>query len=294
METQKTISAWGRETFGHSTATAIGTRMNVEVAEMLVALRCLADTSDPAKVLRYRKEAAREGADVYIMLVQVMEALGADLQAEVDRKVPILRKREWKTNDNGKVQHVEPQTVAEMMAEDPGLIAVIEVPGKGRPLRHNKVIWEGMDAKIIPTLTDVVGDAQDTVPGFKRTDISERTRELMSFFNAKPTPYPEHFVEPGSGVDMKLGLWYILAENGASYTSDGFATVADAMTWCYSEEGRKAHGEFRVGKPIWDPEKITWRNFGDTAANIVEARHLYQFWLRNDPRQLSDSNKATS
>lgn len=106
MENQVTIRTWGRATFGPSTAQAITTRMNVEVAEMINALQNAADAKTPEERTRILAHAAGEGADVYIMLAQAMEELGVDLQAEVDAKVAILRNRRWRNTPSGRNQHV--------------------------------------------------------------------------------------------------------------------------------------------------------------------------------------------
>lgn len=107
METQETISAWGRKTFGEPDALAIGARMNCEVAELLVALRNVRDTDQGPEALLCREEAVKECGDVYIMLVQVADALGVDLQAVVEAKMMVNRDRTWGKTASGKVQHVE-------------------------------------------------------------------------------------------------------------------------------------------------------------------------------------------
>lgn len=67
METQKSITAWAEETFGHHTALAKLVRCNVEIAELLSALSSGAVT-----------EIGGELADVKIIFMQVKEALGDD------------------------------------------------------------------------------------------------------------------------------------------------------------------------------------------------------------------------
>ena len=61
METQETISAWGRKTFGEPDALAIGARMNCEVAELLVALRAAWAARD--RLPELGDEAHRAAAD---------------------------------------------------------------------------------------------------------------------------------------------------------------------------------------------------------------------------------------
>lgn len=102
---QQTISQWGRETFGKPDARAIATRMNCEVAELLVALNHIPPAGlDRADAL---KAIGLECADIQIMLVQVADALGLNLEALTNEKFEVNRGRSWATGPNGKVQHVE-------------------------------------------------------------------------------------------------------------------------------------------------------------------------------------------
>lgn len=109
---QQSIAQWGRETFGHPGEVPpplpIATRMNVEVAELLNGLAEL----DKVPLLTREHETmtasvAAECADVAIMLVQVADALGVDLEEEIAAKMQINRARAWARGANGKVQHVE-------------------------------------------------------------------------------------------------------------------------------------------------------------------------------------------
>lgn len=118
METQETISAWGRKTFGEPDALAIGARMNCEVAELLVALRNVRDTDQGPEAILCREEAVKECGDVYIMLVQVADALGADLQAVVEAKMMVNRDRSWGKTASGKVQHVEQVAQRYVLVQD--------------------------------------------------------------------------------------------------------------------------------------------------------------------------------
>lgn len=102
---QQTISRWGRETFGKPDARAIATRMNCEVAELLVALNHIPpagmDRMDALKAI------GLECADIQIMLVQVADALGLNLEELTREKFEVNKGRSWATGPNGKVQHVE-------------------------------------------------------------------------------------------------------------------------------------------------------------------------------------------
>lgn len=71
-ETQQTIALWGRETFGGFSAFSMVVRANIEMAELLSAIECGADA----------EKVALEVADVDIVLCQVAEILGIDIEAE--------------------------------------------------------------------------------------------------------------------------------------------------------------------------------------------------------------------
>ena len=95
-ETQESVSAWAVSTFGDAgTNVSCATRMNKEAAELLM---CLANQDDDPK-------AGEECADVLICLYRVAERLGVDLHAEVDRKMAVNRKREWKLDGHGHGYH---------------------------------------------------------------------------------------------------------------------------------------------------------------------------------------------
>lgn len=108
---QTSIAAWGRATFGHGDqpppVNAIAARMNVETAELLNGLAAadLATGADREAILA---ECRVECADIGIMLVQVADALGCDLEAAIAAKMEVNRARSWARTPSGKVQHVEP------------------------------------------------------------------------------------------------------------------------------------------------------------------------------------------
>lgn len=100
QENQSTIYAWARSTFGEPRSNLqIAARALKEMGELIEKLAL--NDNDPA--------AAEEVADVVIVLSQIPERLGVDLDLEVDRKMSINRERRWKTNGDGTGQHVEDQ-----------------------------------------------------------------------------------------------------------------------------------------------------------------------------------------
>lgn len=95
-ETQKSICEWADTAFGKATSNLrIFTRMLEEVGELQSRL-----TADDNSEL-----AAVEMADVEIVLRRLAENMGVDLQAEVDKKMAINRKREWTLDGEGQGYH---------------------------------------------------------------------------------------------------------------------------------------------------------------------------------------------
>jgi Phosphoribosyl-ATP pyrophosphohydrolase. len=93
LETQKTISDWAESVFGPSSSNArVAARANEEMAELLRIL-----TADDQNIV----DAAEEIADVIIVLSRLATRMGIDLAYEIDRKMQINRKREWKLDGSG-------------------------------------------------------------------------------------------------------------------------------------------------------------------------------------------------
>lgn len=97
-ETQDTITAWQRETFGPCSWEDAWDRFmkEVEEADELVKAYCATDLD----------KLAEECADIHITMLRVLDLIGARLQAETDRKMSINRKRKWNVN-GGVGQHVK-------------------------------------------------------------------------------------------------------------------------------------------------------------------------------------------
>jgi hypothetical protein len=99
-ETQATVSEWCEGVFGPASSNArVAARANEEMAELLRALT--ADDRHP--------KAAEEMADVVIIFYRLASRLGADLMAEVDRKMAVNRGREWRLDGSGHGYHVRPE-----------------------------------------------------------------------------------------------------------------------------------------------------------------------------------------
>lgn len=106
IETQDTICAWTEATFGHASSNArVAARANEEMAELLRAL-----TSDDN-----HSKAIEEAADVVIILYRLAERMGVDLHEEIDRKMQINRKREWKITPDGHGYHVRDKSPAVLL-----------------------------------------------------------------------------------------------------------------------------------------------------------------------------------
>jgi hypothetical protein len=97
-ETQKTISKWAEETFGPVGSNAsVAARANQEMSELLRSLA--GDDSNP--------KAIEEAADVVICLYRLVERMGGDLLAEIDRKMQVNLTRKWELDGDGHGRHVK-------------------------------------------------------------------------------------------------------------------------------------------------------------------------------------------
>lgn len=98
-ETQQTISTWARKTFGDARVGTLVARCNEEMAELIAAAMTISVSDETFSKI------AEECADVYIVLCQVAESVGVDLDEQVDRKMAKNRVRKWKVGPGGIGQH---------------------------------------------------------------------------------------------------------------------------------------------------------------------------------------------
>ena len=97
METQSTVNAWQRETFGPQTdREAIMEKLSEELWELNHAV--YRDVG--------RKKVAEEMADVCIVLWQLAGAYNIDLTDAVASKMAVNRARRWNVRGDGTAQHV--------------------------------------------------------------------------------------------------------------------------------------------------------------------------------------------
>lgn len=133
-ETQRSITQWGRQTFGSDkSALEIAARMQLEMVELLQRLAEDQDDLPLALVLSQLREVAQrvnsrvnqlvdtgaelacldapsaleECADIDIMLLQVVSCLGGNALDERTKKMKVNRGRTWSRGRDGVVQHVE-------------------------------------------------------------------------------------------------------------------------------------------------------------------------------------------
>lgn len=123
METQETISAWQRATFGRVGDPAkliarageeflelIGEVLPAEHRDILEGIRSAwaheAVTPTREESPYYLTRIQSEMADVLIVLYGAAEAYGFNLQEVVDSKMRINRARTWKQSGNGFGQHI--------------------------------------------------------------------------------------------------------------------------------------------------------------------------------------------
>src|ERR1051325_7747529 len=91
-ESQKSIAEWAEQAFGKvgSNARVVG-RANEEMAELV---RAATSGKPPEKLVE-------EAADVVIVLYRLAERCGFCLEAMIDYKMEVNRKREWKQDQTG-------------------------------------------------------------------------------------------------------------------------------------------------------------------------------------------------
>ncbi len=99
METQRSIFDWQLETFGPPKLMRSATRINEEVAELLVHM----SLDDYMKI-------PGELADIAILITGLAAAMWIDLQGEVDKKMAINRKRRWGPVIGGHAQHLREES----------------------------------------------------------------------------------------------------------------------------------------------------------------------------------------
>lgn len=94
-EDQTSVNEWAINTFGDCTLEAAVRRMDKEYSELVLKAGC-------ANVGDYGDELA----DVLICMYRVAQKAGVDLQAHVDMKMTINRRRKWKMSGDGTGQHI--------------------------------------------------------------------------------------------------------------------------------------------------------------------------------------------
>lgn len=93
---QEDITKWAQQTFGPVDPLVVAERMKEEVEEMITDLK-------NGKL----SDAAKEACDVGIMLRQVAQLLGQDLDIGIDQKMEVNIKRTWAMRPDGGFQHVD-------------------------------------------------------------------------------------------------------------------------------------------------------------------------------------------
>lgn len=93
----------------------------------------------------------------------------------------------------------------------------------------------------------------------------------------------ERFYEPGSGIEMHLGRWYIISDSGSAYHPHGFHSVGNALHYWYAieREYRSAiDGAIELNIPAYGGAHKGWTDL--ELANLFLADHLLDFWLNTD------------
>jgi NTP pyrophosphatase (non-canonical NTP hydrolase) len=104
-ENQRTINEWQVAMFKHVTPLQAFARLHKEFSELLTLLAYTPTNS--SKHDEWAAKVAPECADLYVVLCQLCNELGVDLQDEVNKKMAINRKRVWAKTKDGDFQHVK-------------------------------------------------------------------------------------------------------------------------------------------------------------------------------------------
>lgn len=96
-ESSHSIAQWGTATFGDAASVkTYALRAQEELAELIDAI----ETGEADNNI------ALEAADVTILLHRIAGTMGLELNAAVDEKMAINRKRQWVPNGNGVGKHL--------------------------------------------------------------------------------------------------------------------------------------------------------------------------------------------
>ena len=231
-ENQQTISAWARKTFGTTSAQAIAKRMGLEYKELVEALDRLKfrtiSAPEPetygesvmtdAAIQRLeedlRRAAVVECADIYIMLVQIVECLGEqDFFKVVDDKMVINRNRVWGRGEHGHQQHVETgfaDTQPEVTLSLPGGVVEFKEPGSGIRMRTDRwyVVSDSGSAYLSSGFTDPENAKLWAQSPFVQREYGGRVELFMPRWDGPGVGYLDAFdaVNLVSGAHM-LDFW---------------------------------------------------------------------------------------
>ena len=106
-ETQESITLWARETFGDTHPGFIARRAGKELEELIEVFDKTGDCDLLELSPQTLRDIGEECADVIIMVLQVAELCGTDVQEAINRKMAVNRERRWAYDpEKGQVQHV--------------------------------------------------------------------------------------------------------------------------------------------------------------------------------------------
>lgn len=105
-ETGHTITEWADATFGPCDLPTAISRVEEEFNELDDLLSLVTTHNVEVENPEALADFAEECADVAITLARACAMVGADLFQEVDRKMEVNRRRQWRSNGDGTGQHV--------------------------------------------------------------------------------------------------------------------------------------------------------------------------------------------
>lgn len=131
--------------------------------------------------------------------------------------------------------------------------------------------------------------AEDIKASINRID--DAYNELKHAVANPINPFEHVFIEPGTGLLMNRGKFYIISDSGSSYAQTGFSNVDEARVYMKGARVEYDLDEDEIVAPVYDPVSA-WPDMD--ACNILCADDLLDFWIRTDFAYLLEVNNTKS
>jgi hypothetical protein len=136
---------------------------------------------------------------------------------------------------------------------------------------------------------DVASNRGDLAVGrFGAVRIDYRTAGLMIRERRRTGKLPLVFKEPGSGLLMLIGRWYLLSDSGSAYFPHGTDSAEEGRELALRLQGHDLEPE-DVIVPAYTPESA-WSDMA--LCNVLRADDLLHFWRTQDPETFRELNPS--